>query len=157
MGTKHRGSRKEVDALDAFITLMRCADSVMSVTSGPYLEAELSSSQFGTLECLYHLGPLYQKDIASKLLKSTGNLVMVVDNLEKRGLVTRQRDPEDRRCVRVELTTAGRRLIEGVFPRVLGEIVETVGALTASEQAELQRLCRKLGTAAAGRKEDRGR
>jgi MarR family 2-MHQ and catechol resistance regulon transcriptional repressor len=40
-----------------------------------------------------------QSDIGSKLLKSSGNITLVVDNLEKRSLVRRQRDDNDRRMV----------------------------------------------------------
>lgn len=149
MGTKHRGSRREVEALDAFIALMRCSESVLAATSPPYVEEGLTSSQFGTLECLFHLGPLYQRDIARKLLRTGGNVVMVVDNLEKRGLVIRRKDPEDRRCTWVELTDPGRRLIEGLFPRVLEKIVGCLGVLTPKERVELHRLCRKLGRGAA--------
>ena len=52
---------------------------------------DLTISQFGVLEALYHKGPLCQRDIAAKILKSTGNITMVIDNLEKRELVRRER------------------------------------------------------------------
>lgn len=149
MGTRHRGSRKETESLDAFIALMRCSESVLVSTSTPYAAEGLTSSQFGTLEALYHIGPLHQKDIAAKLLRSGGNVVMVVDNLEKRDLVKRRRDTEDRRCTWVELTPAGRLLIEGLFPRVLERIVDCLSVLTPKERIELHHLCRKLGKGAS--------
>jgi MarR family 2-MHQ and catechol resistance regulon transcriptional repressor len=46
-------------------------------------EPKLTISQFGVLEALYHKGPLCQRDIASKILKSTGNITLVIVNLEK--------------------------------------------------------------------------
>lgn len=49
------------------------------------------------LEALYHKGPLCKRDIAAKILKSTGNITLLIDNLEKNGLVRRERDNEDRR------------------------------------------------------------
>ena len=52
-------------------------------------EYDLTAPQFGVLEALYHLGPLCQKDLAAKILKSSGNMTMVIDNLEKRDLVRR--------------------------------------------------------------------
>jgi CDP-glucose 4,6-dehydratase len=42
-----------------------------------------------------------QSEIGAKLLKSSGNVTLVVDNLEKRGLVRRERDSDDRRVVTV--------------------------------------------------------
>jgi MarR family 2-MHQ and catechol resistance regulon transcriptional repressor len=64
----------------------------------------LTISQFGVLETLYHLGAMCQTEIGSKLLRSGGNITLVIDNLEKQGLVRRQRDTEDRRLVNIHLT-----------------------------------------------------
>jgi MarR family 2-MHQ and catechol resistance regulon transcriptional repressor len=47
----------------------------------------------------------------------------------------------------VALTKKGRRLIAGMFPRHAGTIVKALRILTADEQEELRRLCRKLGKA----------
>ena len=55
----------------------------------------LTISQFGVLEALYHLGPLSQRQLADKILRSSGNLTMVIDNLERDGLVRRDADPEE--------------------------------------------------------------
>jgi len=148
MGTHYRGSKEEMRALDAYIKLMRAAESVAG-SRGPMLAEEgLTLTQFGVLEALYHLGPLPHCELGRKLLKSGGNITVVVDNLEKRGLVSRKRHDEDRRLVTVHLTSAGRRLIAGVFPLHVEAIVQDMGALTASEQETLSRLCRRVGTSA---------
>lgn len=102
-------------------------------------------SQFGVLEALYHLGPLAQCELAKKLLKTGGNVTMVVDNLEKCELVKRERSQSDRRFVTVALTTKGRRLISRILPRQVAAIVEELSILSDTEQQELDRLCRKLG------------
>jgi MarR family 2-MHQ and catechol resistance regulon transcriptional repressor len=149
MGTHHQGAREEVEALDAFIKLTRAADSVMAALQPGLAEQGLTSSQLGVLEALHHLGPLCQRDLGRKLLKSNSNVTTVVDHLEERGLVARQRDAEDRRFVEVRLTAAGRRLVRAVFPAHLERIVALFGALAREERAELSRLCRKLGLAAS--------
>ena len=145
MGTHHKGSGREVRALDAFIKLRRAADSMSARVNSHLAEASLTESQFGVLEALWHLGPLCQAVLARKILKSSGNLTMVVDNLEKRGLVARARGEQDRRFVTVSLTDDGEQLIESIFPRHLARIVEQFEALSAVEQEELARLCRRLG------------
>jgi len=124
---------------------MRAAESVTSRTSRPMTAADLTISQFGVLEALLHKGPLCQRDIAAKILKSSGNMTMVIDNLEKRGLVRRERDSEDRRYLTVHLTAAGSALIAKVFVDVAAAIVAEMGSLTAIEQEKLGRLCKKLG------------
>ncbi|MBS1193022.1 MAG: transcriptional regulator, MarR family, partial [Nitrospirae bacterium] len=74
MGTRYEGTKEETRALNAFIKLVRAAQSVTGRVESRFSEIGLSVSQFGALEALYHLGPLYQKDLASKILKSTGNI-----------------------------------------------------------------------------------
>ena len=89
MGTKHHGTAREKRALDAYIKLRRAANTLSALEAAALREARLTESQFGVLEALYHLGPLRQTDLASKLLCSAGNLTTVVDNLERDGLVER--------------------------------------------------------------------
>ena len=146
MATHHQGTQEEKHALDAFICLMRAADSFAALLRDGLADQDLTSSQFGILETLLHLGPLCQKDLAKKLLVSGGNITLVVDNLEKRGLVTRERQIEDRRLVTVSLTPAGRKLIAAVFPKHMATIVARFAILTPAEQDSLRRLCRTLGT-----------
>jgi MarR family 2-MHQ and catechol resistance regulon transcriptional repressor len=132
-------------ALDAYTKLMRAAESVTGRINRIMADAGLTVSQFGVLEALFHKGPLCQRDIATKILKSTGNITMVIDNLEKRGLARRERDAGDRRYLTIRLTDEGQLLIGQVFPRVADAIVEEMGFLTPAEQAELAHLCRMLG------------
>jgi MarR family 2-MHQ and catechol resistance regulon transcriptional repressor len=145
MGTKYKGTQKEIRALNAFINFMRAADSVSSRLSRLLAKHGLTMSQFGALEALYHLGPLTQNELAKKLLKTSGNITMVVDNLEKRDLVKRVRSPEDRRSVSVTLTKNGRKFIESIFPQHVGSIVSEFEVLIPREQEVLRQLCRKLG------------
>ncbi|MCC6446971.1 MAG: MarR family transcriptional regulator [Armatimonadetes bacterium] len=145
MATHYQGSEEEIRALGAYVKLVRAAESV-TARAGRYIEeAGLTGSQFGALEALYHLGPLNQTEIARKLLKSGGNITLVIDNLEKRELVLRRRDEEDRRVLTVHLTDQGHRMIRELFPRHAAAIAEEMSALTIAEQEDLGRLCRKVG------------
>lgn len=145
MGTHYKGTGGERRALDAFVKLIRAAESVGNRVNAHLAAEGISVSQFGALEALLHLGPMCQKDLGAKLLKSGGNITMVVDNLETRGLVARVRDTPDRRMTTVHLTETGRALIERVFPIHAREVVREMCALDPDEQAMLGRLCRKLG------------
>ncbi len=145
MPSKYRGSKKEVQALSTFVKLMRAAEAVSSRVTRRLADSGLTISQFGVLEALYHLGPLCQRDIGKKILKSSGNITVIIDNLERRGLVTRVRGTEDRRFLTIRLTDAGEKLIAEVFPPHAEAIVGEMGAITEEEQTELGRLCKKLG------------
>jgi MarR family 2-MHQ and catechol resistance regulon transcriptional repressor len=99
---------------------------------------------------LHHKGPLCQRDIAAKILKSTGNITLVIDNLEKQGLVKRERTSQDRRYLTVILTAQGEALIGDLFARVEAAIFAEMGVLTDDEQKTLGQLCKKLGLRGGG-------
>ncbi|MBI2506495.1 MAG: MarR family transcriptional regulator [Candidatus Latescibacteria bacterium] len=145
MGSHYPGTEREIRALNAYIKLLRAAESLNARMSQKVAAHHLTLSQFGVLETLCHLGPLPQCKLGEKLLKSSGNITMVVDNLEKLGLVERRRDSEDRRVVTVHLTPEGRSLIERIFPEHVATIMEEMEVLDGGEQDLLGQLCRKVG------------
>jgi MarR family 2-MHQ and catechol resistance regulon transcriptional repressor len=145
VGSHYAGTETELRALNAYIKLARAADSVNARTTRHLAGAGLTASQFGVLEALHHLGPLAQSRLAAKHLMSRGNMTTVVENLEKRGLVRRERDARDRRGVTVRLLPAGEALLLQVLARHVAGIVADLSVLTPDEQDELGRLCRKLG------------
>jgi len=132
-------------ALDAFVKLARAANAVTQRTQR-YTKWGLTTSQFGVLEALYHLGPLRQSQLAEKILKTPGNLTMVLDNLEKRGLIEKTRETEDRRALQITLTKDGNDLIAEIFPKHAEDVLQAMSNLTGSEQQSLAELCQKLGT-----------
>ncbi len=145
MPTKYDGTQEEKRALDTYIKLQRAAETVVMRTTAHLTTHDLTTSQFGVLEALYHLGTLSQRDLAQKLLKSTGNISIVLKHLEKRGLIARERNPNDTRYMEVCITKTGRELLASFFEQHVRGIVEEMSILTPEEQDELARLCRKLG------------
>lgn len=145
MGTHFKGNTKELLALTAWIKLSRASDSVFKKIKPSMVQYKLSTTQFAVLEVLLHLGSLSQKVIGEKLLRSSGNIVKVIDNLERDGLVLRKPDLKDRRAYKVVLTKKGERIIKTLFPNHVKSIVETFSILNKEEQVELSRLCKKLG------------
>ena len=150
MATHYAGTAAERQALDTFIKLSRAAESVNRRVNDHLRAYDLSVSQFGVLEALYHLGPMHQNELGQKILRSSGNMTMVIDNLCKRGLVERCRNEEDRRYVRVSLTPAGQQLIHDYFPEHVKIVLEEIGVLSPTEQEDLQHLCKKLGLGKVG-------
>src|SRR3954471_17234909 len=114
MATRHKGSPRERRALAAYINLLRATNTVSSHAM-KHLDAHgLTPSQFAVLEALYHVGPMCLSDLARKILRTSGNLTMVIDNLEKAGYVKRMQNAKDRRFVQAEITESGRKLIAAV-------------------------------------------
>ncbi len=145
MPTHFKGSEEKISTLNAFIKLMRATESLNQRLCRHLSEADLTVSQFGVLEALLHLGPQNQKEIGEKLLKSGGNITMVIDNLEKSGLVSRKKDQNDRRALIISLTVQGKSFIEDFFPKHLERINEEFSVLTKKEKETLGELCKKIG------------
>jgi len=145
MGTKYKGTTREIKSLNAFINLLRATNSLEARLSKNLDKFNLTTSQFGVLEALYHLGPMSQKEIGKKILKSGGNITKVVDNLEKKNLLTREKNLQDRRFYNIKLTQNGKSLIEKIFPDHVKEIFKEFEILTDSELVELRKITRYLG------------
>ncbi len=98
MGTHYQGTSEEVNALNVFIKLSRSMESMTACLAPGLKKHELTGTQLGVMEAIYHFGKLNQRDLGTKLLKSGGNITLVVDNLEKRGFVERERCSPDGRA-----------------------------------------------------------
>ena len=131
--------------LATYVRLERAANTARAHASQHLGDSRLTLTQFAVLEALHHLGPMSLSDIAGKVLTTGGNLTMVAGNLERDGLVRRQRSPEDKRVQIVALTTKGKALIRLIFPVHASAIAEFMKVLNADELKQLGELCRKLG------------
>lgn len=140
--------QRVAQALDAYVKLLRASRAVLACVEPRLAAAGLTPTQFGVLEAILHVGPLSQRELCLKVLTSPGNMTDIVDKLEARGLVHRVRQQADRRAVQVELTTAGRALIEPLFARHAEDIRAAMGGLNKEELGQLADLLRRLGIAA---------
>lgn len=132
-------------ALSTYVKLSRAANVVNHRINAHLAEYDLTTSQFGVIEAIYHLGPLQAGELGEKILKSSGNMTLVIDNLAKRGLVQRERREDDRRCIEIHLTPDGTALIEQIWGAHEQGVLDTFSALSVDEQQQLSTLCRKLG------------
>ena len=145
--SKHfKGSPRAERALKSYVKLARAANTAIGYARIGLEQADLTPSQFAVLEALYHVGPLNLGDLARRILTSSGNLTLVIDNLEKRGLAKRKQQGKDKRFVLATITPAGKKLIARIFPQHARRIVEVMERLSPREQEQLGLLCRKLGT-----------
>jgi DNA-binding MarR family transcriptional regulator len=115
----------------------------------------LSTGEFDVLAALYRSGPPFELtpgELARALLLSPAAMTNRLDRLERAGLVGRALDPANRRSMRVALTPAGERSVDEVVAEHVANEERLLGALDATEVADLDRLLRKLlaGLAAGG-------
>ena len=128
--------------------IYRAATAIRNRIEGEVLgEAGLSWGGFTILFVLWVWGPMQAQPLADECGLAKGTLSGMLATLEKRALVERTR-LDDRRKVEVSLTTAGRDLIESVFPAFNELESAAVSGLDASEVGELSRLLRNVTQAA---------
>lgn len=135
---------EQLISLKCFVQLLRSSEQLSNEVHKHLHQYGLTVSQFGVLEALYHLGPLSQKELAQKILKTSGNLTTVITNLERETLVTRKRSSDDRRYYSVQLTQKGEKLLDVIFPLHAKRIATQMKTLSQSEQITLGNLCKKL-------------
>ena len=145
MPKKFKGTPAQERALRTYVKLERAASAAFAYARVGLEEEGLTLSQFAVLEALYHVGPQCLGDLARRILTSSGNLTLVIDNLQKRGLVKREQQGKDKRFVLACITPPGEKLIAKIFPEHARRITEVMGRLKADEQEQLGQLCRKLG------------
>ncbi len=104
----------------------------------------LTPSQFGVLEALLHKGPLTVNEIIEKTLSTSGNMGLVISNLERSGLVLKKVSETDRRSRTIELTDEGRRLIEEIFPFHVEVVNRMFSGIELSEKEQMAELMKKL-------------
>src|SRR5919108_27631 len=109
------------------------------------LEREgISAAGFSALVVLVTAGgSLELRTLRRRLGWSKANATEVTLTLEGRGLVRRRRLDHDRRAAAVDLTPAGRALVERAFPGHADRVRRAFGALDDGEKRSLAELCRK--------------
>src|SRR5881227_1557606 len=88
--------------------------------------------------------PITPGVIAERAIVSSASATSVLDTLEKRELLVRRPHPDDRRKLVIELTDAGRAIIDQVLPGVHTLETRVMAVLTPEERAELIRLLAKV-------------
>jgi len=99
---------------------------------------------FGTLRALRIVGPATQGEMAALLDVSPATVVQIADHLEKRGLLSRQRDVGDRRVQRLHLASEAVDVVEQAATISARLFEGTLGGPRSTERKDLVRLLRLL-------------
>jgi MarR family 2-MHQ and catechol resistance regulon transcriptional repressor len=134
-------------ALSLWVKLARASATFGRLTGKDIERYGLTQPQFGVVELLGHLGPVTIGEVTKKMLVTGGCVTVILDNLEKEGLVERMRSTEDRRVIKVQLTEKGQGLFENIFRQHAERVSQLASVLTDAEQNQLAGLLKKLGLA----------
>lgn len=145
MSSKFIGSSEKKLDLDSYIKLFRASEIVKAKISAVTNSYGFSEGQYYVLDVLYHLGDLPQKILAEKIMRTEGNITMIINNLLKRRVIRKTKSTEDGRVHYISLTNKGKNEFEKIFPIVVDEVQNIFSGLTNEEKIQFQNLCKKLG------------
>ena len=147
--------RKETDethgttGVHVWLVLMKAFQALFPHAAESIERTELGDSDFRVLEALLHKGPLPVNTLGPKVWLTPGSISVAVDQLVRKGLVSRKEHTDDRRVRRVELTAKGRALITRGFREHAAAMETAVSVLSKNERLTLLQLLKKLGKHAA--------
>src|SRR5437763_8986984 len=122
--------------------LARC--HLIRRASHPVRRGEITPEQYWLLRLLRRKDALSVGELAEALGVTGSSVTTACKRLEKAGLVTRERQSDDERMVRVTLTTQGHEQVEAWHQRRREMVVQWLAALEADEQEMLQHLLERL-------------
>ncbi|HLS89571.1 MAG TPA: MarR family transcriptional regulator [Sphingobacteriaceae bacterium] len=102
---------------------------------------DITSPQFEALMVLDRHDNIAMGELCNRLKVASSTITDLVDRLEKSGLATRVRDPDDRRVIRLQILPKGRKLIDGVLSAWRTYLS---GVLAGSSVEELEQLVSSL-------------
>ncbi|WP_010627589.1 MarR family winged helix-turn-helix transcriptional regulator [Halomonas sp. KM-1] len=124
--------------------LRRCHQISVAIFLRKCEEYNLTQLQYVILSALDEKGSLDQITLGGYTALDRNTVAVVVKKLEERGLVTRRRNPEDRRSMLVTLTDAGEALRMEAEAAVLQAQDDILGPLDEQERETLCRLLQRL-------------
>src|ERR1700729_1516143 len=127
--------------------LVKRAHSLMLDIMEPVIEQRgFSFVQYVVMSALRDGIAMNPKVICTQFRHDSGALTRIIDQLAERGLLERVRRDRDRRKVELQLTPAGREIIESIIPLVVDKLNEVLVDFSKAEVQELLRLLVKLNT-----------
>jgi DNA-binding MarR family transcriptional regulator len=137
------GRPLDFDSLDAISNIYRAAAGVRRSAEREVLaHYGISFGGFTILWVLWVWDEMETAQLADECGLAKGTLTGMLTTLEKQGLVERERIQEDKRRVLVDLTAAGTKLMDELFPKFNAHEGEMGKGLSVDEKRELARLLR---------------
>lgn len=139
-----RHPEARLDIFQGFYSLVAAFEATMAFLSRRLSRYGLSAASFNVLMLLAHDDPqgCPMHRLGRLLLVTRANITGLTDTLERKGLVVRAPNPEDRRSKLVRITDAGRSRLEDLLP---GHFLAVRGAFSGLTSQELVTLARLLG------------
>ena len=98
------------------IGIMRASNLLVDDLKKTLKNYPINATEFSVMEFLYSKGEKSIQEIRDRILLASGSATYVVDNLEKKGYITRNVSQKDKRVTYIRLTEKGIKLMDEIFP-----------------------------------------
>lgn len=126
------------------IILQKAVKSINNKIGKDFREKGITVSQFSVLDVLYTKGEMRVCELIEKALSTSGNITVVIKNMEQKGWLYKKTCPTDKRAFLVGLTNEGKKLFEILLPEHRNEIKNTYSILSSEEKQELIKILKKF-------------
>ncbi|MDU2545902.1 MAG: MarR family transcriptional regulator [Finegoldia magna] len=131
-------------SMAVYISMSRVINTLRRENNKLILKHDLTLGQFAVMEALYSKGRLSTGEVMEKILTTSGNIPVIVKNLEKDGFITRKQDEADKRRFILDLTEKGKDLMDEIVPENLKFMDELISLWDDDEREELIILMNKF-------------
>lgn len=131
-------------SMAVYISMSRVINTLRRENNKLILKHDLTLGQFAVMEALYSKGRLSTGEVMEKILTTSGNIPVIVKNLEKDGFITREQDESDKRRFILDLTEKGKDLMDEIVPKNLKFMDELISLWDDDEKEELIILMNKF-------------
>ncbi|MFR4778481.1 MAG: MarR family winged helix-turn-helix transcriptional regulator [Finegoldia magna] len=131
-------------SMAVYISMSRVINTLRRENNKLILKHDLTLGQFAVMEALYSKGRLSTGEVMEKILTTSGNIPVIVKNLEKDGFITREQDESDKRRFILDLTEKGKDLMDEIVPKNLKFMDELISLWDDDDKEELIILMNKF-------------
>lgn len=131
-------------SMAVYISMSRVINTLRRENNKLILKHDLTLGQFAVMEALYSKGRLSTGEVMEKILSTSGNIPVIVKNLEKDGFITREQDESDKRRFILDLTDKGKDLMDEIVPENLKFMDELISLWDDDDKEELIILMNKF-------------
>lgn len=135
--------------LKSLVILFKAYQSVINQVKVSLEDTNLNVNEFAAMEALYHKGCLTTQELIDHVLIANSSMTYVLDILSRKKLISRNKDPKDRRIQKLSLTDAGKELFSEVYDKHYKHMRSFFDVLTTEDEVQLQGYLKQIGKSAA--------
>ncbi len=130
--------------LKLVIALSRAVNAHNRAALEVFRKHGLTMAQFAVLEVLHHKGPMKIGEISEKILSTSGNMTVVIQNMERDGLIECCKHPRDNRARLIVITDNGAKKLQNLFPEYLEAMTRVFSPVAGEEKQIIAQALKKI-------------